>query len=242
MYVNKIIPAIQSRCTRFRFSPLETDQVQKRLNYVIANEGCKITPDGMTALLKLTRGDMRRALSVLQATHAAYSDEGDGRIDDEAVYNCTGNPRPADVRAMVQSMMKSELTTAYNSECKLDEDCEGHGSGGLARAIANITSWLVPITKAQASKLAGGKNPSSSQSPKGLPPGFSLKEYQHLMLMYVPQICPCGIVGSDAEQLWLLAMAVLLAITWMYANSTIAEAQEHGGRHHQQRVICEWRR
>ncbi|KAE8228464.1 hypothetical protein CF326_g6603, partial [Tilletia indica] len=98
MYVNKIIPAIQSRCTRFRFSPLETDQVQKRLNYAIANEGCKITPDGMTALLKLTRGDMRRALRVLQATHAVYSDEGDGRIDDEAVYNCTGNPRPADVR------------------------------------------------------------------------------------------------------------------------------------------------
>ncbi|CAD6886923.1 unnamed protein product [Tilletia controversa] len=114
-YVNKIIPAIQSRCTRFRFSPLETDQVQKRLNYVIANEGCKITPEGMTALLKLTRGDMRRALSVLQACHAAYDEDGQGRIDDEAVYNCTGNPRPADVRAMVHSMMKSEFTTAYNN-------------------------------------------------------------------------------------------------------------------------------
>ncbi|KAL9932099.1 hypothetical protein V8E36_009160 [Tilletia maclaganii] len=114
-YVNKIIPAIQSRCTRFRFSPLETDQVRKRLDYVIANESCKITPEGMTALLKLTRGDMRRALSVLQACHAAYSDGENGRIDDEAVYNCTGTPRPADVRSMVHSMMKDEFTTAYNN-------------------------------------------------------------------------------------------------------------------------------
>ncbi|KAK0526124.1 Subunit of heteropentameric Replication factor C (RF-C) [Tilletia horrida] len=114
-YVNKIIPAIQSRCTRFRFSPLETDQVKKRLDYVVANEDCKITPEGMTALLKLTKGDMRRALSVLQACHAAYSDDGNGRIDEEAVYNCTGNPRPADVRSMVHSMMKDEFTTAYNN-------------------------------------------------------------------------------------------------------------------------------
>lgn len=38
-YVNKIIPAIQSRCTRFRFNPLELDQVEDRLNHVIENEG-----------------------------------------------------------------------------------------------------------------------------------------------------------------------------------------------------------
>lgn len=37
-YVNKIIPAIQSRCTRFRFNPLELDQVENRLNHVIESE------------------------------------------------------------------------------------------------------------------------------------------------------------------------------------------------------------
>lgn len=39
-YVNKIIPAIQSRCTRFRFSPLPIVEVEKRLVGVIANEKC----------------------------------------------------------------------------------------------------------------------------------------------------------------------------------------------------------
>ena len=39
-YVNKIIPAIQSRCTRFRFSPLETSQVETRLDDVIQAEKC----------------------------------------------------------------------------------------------------------------------------------------------------------------------------------------------------------
>lgn len=39
-YVNKIIPAIQSRCTRFRFSPLEMSQVETRLDDVILAEKC----------------------------------------------------------------------------------------------------------------------------------------------------------------------------------------------------------
>lgn len=39
-YVNKIIPAIQSRCTRFRFSPLEMSQVETRLDDVIQAEKC----------------------------------------------------------------------------------------------------------------------------------------------------------------------------------------------------------
>ena len=37
-YVNKIIPAIQSRCTRFRFAPLPLDQMMGRLQHVIDSE------------------------------------------------------------------------------------------------------------------------------------------------------------------------------------------------------------
>jgi replication factor C subunit 3/5 len=41
-YVNKIIPAIQSRCTRFRFSPLPITEVEKRLNHVVEAEKCDL--------------------------------------------------------------------------------------------------------------------------------------------------------------------------------------------------------
>lgn len=37
-YVNKIIPAVQSRCTRFRFNPLPMVEVEKRLLTVIEHE------------------------------------------------------------------------------------------------------------------------------------------------------------------------------------------------------------
>ena len=37
-YVNKIIPALQSRCTRFRFGPLQPEQVRGRLEHIISEE------------------------------------------------------------------------------------------------------------------------------------------------------------------------------------------------------------
>ena len=38
-YVSKIIPALQSRCTRFRFPPLDVGYVQDRLQHVVHQEG-----------------------------------------------------------------------------------------------------------------------------------------------------------------------------------------------------------
>ncbi|WVQ84219.1 hypothetical protein IAT38_006370 [Cryptococcus sp. DSM 104549] len=108
-YVNKITPAIQSRCTRFRFSPLPESEVQIKVDEVVEKENVNLTEDGREALLKLSRGDMRRALNVLQACHAAYD-----VVDETAVYNCTGNPHPRDIERVVQSMMADEFGTSYS--------------------------------------------------------------------------------------------------------------------------------
>lgn len=107
-YVNKITPAIQSRCTRFRFSPLPITEVQRRLDTVIEAEKVNLSDDGKQALLKLSKGDMRRALNVLQACHAAYD-----LTTETEVYNCTGNPHPSDVEKIVQYMLNHDFTTAY---------------------------------------------------------------------------------------------------------------------------------
>ena len=49
-YLSKIIPALQSRCTRFRFGPLDTEQMSSRLDYVIQNE--RYSNDQMTTSRK----------------------------------------------------------------------------------------------------------------------------------------------------------------------------------------------
>jgi len=51
------------------FGPLPITEVDKRLAVVVQSENVQLTQDGKQALLKLCKGDMRRALNVLQVKY-----------------------------------------------------------------------------------------------------------------------------------------------------------------------------
>ena len=87
------------------------DTFDTLVNSSIQGPSVNLTSDGKKALLKLSKGDMRRALNVLQACHAAYDSIGETEI-----YNCTGSPQPADIEAIVNSMLSDEFTTSYQSK------------------------------------------------------------------------------------------------------------------------------
>ncbi|KTG37800.1 hypothetical protein cypCar_00038081 [Cyprinus carpio] len=108
-YLSKIIPALQSRCTRFRFGPLSQSQMIPRLEHVIQQESIDITPDGMKAIVTLSTGDMRRSLNILQSTHMAY-----GKVTEEMVYTCTGHPLRSDIANILDWALNKDFTTAYN--------------------------------------------------------------------------------------------------------------------------------
>lgn len=86
-YLSKIKPAIQSRCTRFRFGPLKESQIGPRMDYIIQQENVKITPDGRQAILELAGGDMRKIINLLQSTSMAFD-----VVDSVNVYLCCGQP------------------------------------------------------------------------------------------------------------------------------------------------------
>ena len=108
-YVNKIIPALQSRCTKFRFGPLETAQVETRMREIATKEGVDMTEDGMRAIVKLSEGDMRKCLNVLQSTAMSWP-----KVDEAAVYSTTGNPSPATILHILQTLLNQPLPTAYS--------------------------------------------------------------------------------------------------------------------------------
>lgn len=70
-YTHKLSPALLSRCTRFRFSPLKEADIKVLVDKVIDEENVQITSEATDALVRLSKGDMRRALNVLQACHAS---------------------------------------------------------------------------------------------------------------------------------------------------------------------------
>ena len=113
-YLSKIIPAVQSRCTRFRFGPLTTDQMLPRLQHVIAQESVKVTSDGEKALVTLANGDMRKALNILQSCSMAYD-----QVDEDNVYTCVGHPLRRDIQNIVNWMLNEDFTVAYNNIMQL---------------------------------------------------------------------------------------------------------------------------
>jgi replication factor C subunit 3/5 len=116
-YVGKIIPALQSRCTRFRFAPLEKTQINDRLNHIIQSEQVQITPQAVDALLKLSMGDMRRALNILQVlivlTKASFV--GHEMVTEDAIYQTTGSPFPRDIEQITNWLFNSSFFDCYNS-------------------------------------------------------------------------------------------------------------------------------
>jgi replication factor C subunit 3/5 len=111
-YVNKIIPALQSRCTRFRFSPLAKENISQKLKDIAESEGANMTEDGLKAILHLSEGDMRRCLNILQACHMAYPE-----VNEKNVYLCTGNATPDEVRGGLAALLNSSFTEAF--DCKV---------------------------------------------------------------------------------------------------------------------------
>ena len=107
-YVNKIIPALQSRCTRFRFSPLRDEQILPRLRQIVAAEGVSATPEGVAAVVRLSGGDMRKCLNILQSAHMSF-----GGVDEGGVYRCTGNPPPQDIDKIVHWLLNEEYVAAF---------------------------------------------------------------------------------------------------------------------------------
>uniref|UniRef100_A0A915E2N0 AAA+ ATPase domain-containing protein n=1 Tax=Ditylenchus dipsaci TaxID=166011 RepID=A0A915E2N0_9BILA len=119
-YLSKIIPALQSRCTRFRFAPLSKDQVLPRLNYIIEQEKIKATESGKEALFKLSNGDMRRVINVLQSTSLA-----------------------------LMKSMRIQFTSAFETAYeKLNEQCQQHGIA-LADILDELLELITGIDMPQ---------------------------------------------------------------------------------------------
>lgn len=109
-YSHKLNPALLSRCTRFRFNPISEEAIRDRVQNVIQQEKLNITPEAELALLSLSKGDMRRALNVLQACKAALENPED-QVDIDMIYECIGAPHPQDIEAVLDLVLKDDWTT-----------------------------------------------------------------------------------------------------------------------------------
>ena len=95
-YSENIIDPIQSRCSVFRFSPLEEPDLKNYIGVIAERESLDIVDEGLDAIYQASKGDVRKAINLLQAAAANQK-----LIDDVAIYNLLGNVSPEKVKEML---------------------------------------------------------------------------------------------------------------------------------------------
>ena len=98
--VNKIIPAIQSRCMRFRFSPLKKEQCLQRLIEICNLEGIKYeNANALSRIIEIGKGDMRKILNILESTYMTFD-----TLTEDNVYSSAGLATGKQIQQIIQTI------------------------------------------------------------------------------------------------------------------------------------------
>jgi len=135
-YVSKIIPALQSRCTRFRFSPLSSEQIYDRLVHIVQEEKVETTENGLQSILSLACGDMRRVINTLQCTSMSYS-----IVNETNVYLTCGAPLPSDIDYLTKILFNDSFSVACSKMITL---CKSNGYA-LSDIIYDLTTIVTSM-------------------------------------------------------------------------------------------------
>jgi replication factor C small subunit len=108
-YSSKIIEPIQSRCAVFRFSPIKPEDIKKYMRKIASNEKLEITSDGLDTLIFIARGDMRKAINVLQVGASVSK-----KITAEGLYETTATAKPEDIQNLINTALAGNFIAARN--------------------------------------------------------------------------------------------------------------------------------
>lgn len=111
--ITKLLDALRSRCVKLRFRPLRVTPCQEFLTKVAVTENAAFDPEAIRTIVQMCRGDMRRAVNLMQNLAAGRTETGKGsetKITAADVLAFTGAPAEADIDALVALLRGSSGT------------------------------------------------------------------------------------------------------------------------------------
>uniref|UniRef100_A0AAY5KB05 Replication factor C subunit 4 n=1 Tax=Esox lucius TaxID=8010 RepID=A0AAY5KB05_ESOLU len=103
-YVSRIIEPLTSRCSKFRFKPLANQVQEERLLDICTKENLKYSKEAIAALVKVSEGDLRKAITFLQSAARLNTDND---ITESDVIEIAG------VRAFTASYFITVIVTGF---------------------------------------------------------------------------------------------------------------------------------
>ena len=100
-YASKIIPALQSRCMKFRFAPFSSVALRKHVEAVAKAEGLSISDEATSTIVEAACGDVRRGINILQSCALSTP----GLVDLDVVHGLCSVPRKSDMETLLSSLL-----------------------------------------------------------------------------------------------------------------------------------------
>jgi len=109
-YIRKIIPSIQSRTICFRFVPLNNNQMKNKIKEICKKENITITKRGLDLIIKISDGDMRKALNTLQTISSIEKN-----IDYVHINKVVNHPNEKIFDNVYDSILNDDFNTCINN-------------------------------------------------------------------------------------------------------------------------------
>ncbi|MBY8999317.1 MAG: replication factor C small subunit [Candidatus Heimdallarchaeota archaeon] len=103
-YSSKIIEPIQSRCAIFRFKPLDEKSIREFLKYICDNEKLVYDEEGLSTVLYICEGDLRKAVNILQSTAASGKS-----VERITVLKTVGHADPERIKEMLSLALSGKF-------------------------------------------------------------------------------------------------------------------------------------
>ena len=105
---HKLPTTIVSRCQRFDFRRISTENIMARLKHIASSEGISLTDDGARVIARVSRGGMRDAVSLLELCAGARK-----TIDEQLVFDTVGSGNRDSSYRLIESILKQDYSGVY---------------------------------------------------------------------------------------------------------------------------------
>lgn len=119
----RIIEPLASRCSKFRFKPLDDSSSTNRLEHIALSEQLRVKPDVFSALISTSGGDLRRAITYLQsAARLSAASEKETTISPRDIQEIAGVVPDAVINNFARSLGIEVGNTEEEEEMDVDMD------------------------------------------------------------------------------------------------------------------------
>ncbi len=141
-YSSKIIEPLQSRCSVFRFMPLNDAEIKQMIERIAEKEGLQVSEAAITTLIYISSGDMRKAINALQGVSFQTK-----KITPEAIYKISSQARPEEIKKMMEAALSGKFMDARTL---LDSLMIKYGMSGedvIMQVYREVPSLQIPEEK-----------------------------------------------------------------------------------------------